>query len=174
MIAQNSEVYNPPTYLFSLYTYMEKDLCRGVVYFTVLCDHPCLVSLLLLFWYPYILLHFQMFFITCVITSGTVTHLHSECCLHTSCMRHLLYCEFIGYLSLHYKVFLPHLVVKYQPNTKSLRHVAILYVRTVVNVLFFLAGRKARWEAEIQVQGKQGQRSTLISAIVVHKKNTSL
>ena len=46
MIAQNSEVYNPPTYLFSLYTYMEKDLCRGVVYFTVLCDHPCLVSLL--------------------------------------------------------------------------------------------------------------------------------
>ena len=25
---------------------MEKDLCRGVVYFTVLCDHPCLVSLL--------------------------------------------------------------------------------------------------------------------------------
>ena len=46
MIAQNSEVYNPPTYLFSLYTYMEKDLCRGVVYFTVLCDHPYLVSLL--------------------------------------------------------------------------------------------------------------------------------
>ena len=53
MIAQNSEVYNPPTYLFSLYTYMEKDLCRGGgggggggVYFTVLCDHPCLVSLL--------------------------------------------------------------------------------------------------------------------------------
>ena len=46
MIAQNSEVYNPPTYLFSLYTYMEKDLSRGVVYFTVLCDHPCLVSLL--------------------------------------------------------------------------------------------------------------------------------
>ena len=46
MIAQNSEVYNPPTYLFSLYTYMEKDLCRGVVYFTVLCDQPYLVSLL--------------------------------------------------------------------------------------------------------------------------------
>ena len=46
MIAQNSEVYNPPTYRFSLYTYMEKDLCRGVVYFTVLCDHPYLVSLL--------------------------------------------------------------------------------------------------------------------------------
>ena len=46
MITQNSEVYNPPTYLFSLYTYMEKDLCRGVVYFTVLCDHPYLVSLL--------------------------------------------------------------------------------------------------------------------------------
>ena len=26
--------------------YTEKYLCRGVVYFTVLCDHPCLVSLL--------------------------------------------------------------------------------------------------------------------------------
>ena len=25
---------------------MEQDLCRGVVYFTVLCDHPYLVSLL--------------------------------------------------------------------------------------------------------------------------------
>ena len=46
MITQNSEVYNPPTYLFSLYMYMERDLCRGVVYFTVLCDHPYLVSLL--------------------------------------------------------------------------------------------------------------------------------
>ena len=46
MIAQNSEVYNPPTYLFSLYMYMEQDLCRGVVYFTVLCDHPYLVSVL--------------------------------------------------------------------------------------------------------------------------------
>ena len=33
MITQNSEVYNPPTYLSSLYIhvaiYMEKDLCRG-------------------------------------------------------------------------------------------------------------------------------------------------
>ena len=25
---------------------MEKDLCRGVVYFTVLCNHPYLVPLL--------------------------------------------------------------------------------------------------------------------------------
>ena len=60
-----TEVYNPPTYLFSLYTYMEKDLCRGVVYFTVLCDHPCLFPYFMPFWYPYILLHFQMFFISC-------------------------------------------------------------------------------------------------------------
>ena len=86
MIAQNSKVYNPPTYLFSLYTYMEKDISRGVVYFTVLCDHPYLVSLLfavlvslpvfLLETPPppppkrnpaYILLHFQMFFITCTL-----------------------------------------------------------------------------------------------------------
>ena len=65
MIAQNSEVYNPPTYLFSLYMYMEKDLCRGVVYFTVLCDHPYLVSLLFA---VLVSLHpatFLMFFITC-------------------------------------------------------------------------------------------------------------
>ena len=42
----------------SLHMYMEKDLCWGIVYFT---DHP-LASLLLLFWYPYILL---LLFITC-------------------------------------------------------------------------------------------------------------
>ena len=68
MIAQNSEVYNPPTYLFSLYMYMEKDLCKGVVYFTVLCDHPYLVSLLFA---VLVSLHpatFLMFFITCIIT----------------------------------------------------------------------------------------------------------
>ena len=47
MIAQNSEVYNPLHIFFHyMYTYMEKDLCRGVVYFTVLCDHPYLVSLI--------------------------------------------------------------------------------------------------------------------------------
>ena len=44
--ATNSEVYNPPTYLFSLYMYMEEDLCREVVYFTVMLDHPNLVSVL--------------------------------------------------------------------------------------------------------------------------------
>ena len=33
MITQNSEIYNPPyIYLSSLYTYMGKDLCRGIVY----------------------------------------------------------------------------------------------------------------------------------------------
>ena len=45
MIAQNSEVYNPPTEIFSIYVYNEKR-CRGIVYFTVLCNHPYLVSLL--------------------------------------------------------------------------------------------------------------------------------
>ena len=66
MIAQNSEVYNPPTYLFSLYTYMEKDLCRGL-YTSLFCAIiPALFPYFLPFWYHYILLHFQMFFITCV------------------------------------------------------------------------------------------------------------
>ena len=45
MIAQNSEVYNPPTEIF-FYTCIMKKICKGIVYFTVLCDHPCLVSLL--------------------------------------------------------------------------------------------------------------------------------
>ena len=63
MITQNSEVYNPPTYLSSLYTYMEKDLCRGVVYFTVLCDHPYLVSLLFA---VLVSLHPVTFLITCL------------------------------------------------------------------------------------------------------------
>ena len=41
---------------------MEKDLCRGVVYFTVLCDHPYLVSLLFA---VLVSLHPVTFFITC-------------------------------------------------------------------------------------------------------------
>ena len=67
-VPQNSEVYNPPTYLFH-YTRIWKKISVGgggggggnvlqknvievaldpvpVVYFTVLCYHPCLVSLL--------------------------------------------------------------------------------------------------------------------------------
>ena len=67
MIAQNSEVYNPPTYLFSLYTYMEQDLCRGVVYFTVLCDHPYLVSLLFAVLVSLHPVTFSNVFITCYI-----------------------------------------------------------------------------------------------------------
>ena len=35
-----SEVYNPPYISSSLYMYMEEDLCKGVVYFTVMFDHP--------------------------------------------------------------------------------------------------------------------------------------
>ena len=46
MIAQNSEVYNPPYRDLFPYTCIMKKICRGIVYFTVLCDHPCLVSLL--------------------------------------------------------------------------------------------------------------------------------
>ena len=39
--------YTIPLHIFFHYTYnIEKDLCRGVVFFTVLCDHPYLVSLL--------------------------------------------------------------------------------------------------------------------------------
>ena len=32
----------PPTYIsfFIIHVYMEEDLCRGVVYFTVMFDHP--------------------------------------------------------------------------------------------------------------------------------------
>ena len=41
---------------------MEEDLCRGL-YTSLLCSIIPLVSLLLPFWYPYILLHF---FITCI------------------------------------------------------------------------------------------------------------
>ena len=38
---------------------MEEDLCRGVVYLTVLCGHiPTLFPYFLVFRYPYILLHF--------------------------------------------------------------------------------------------------------------------
>ena len=36
--------------------YNEERYIRGIVYFTVLCDHPYLVSLLFA---PYILLHFH-------------------------------------------------------------------------------------------------------------------
>ena len=36
----------PPTYLFHYAHNMEEDLCKGVVYFTVMCDHLSLVSLL--------------------------------------------------------------------------------------------------------------------------------
>ena len=46
MIAQNSEVYNPPYRDLFPYTCIMKKICRGIVYFTVLCNHPCLVSLL--------------------------------------------------------------------------------------------------------------------------------
>ena len=46
MIAQNSEVYNPPYRDLFPYTCIMKKICRGIVYFTVLCDHPFLVSLL--------------------------------------------------------------------------------------------------------------------------------
>ena len=67
MIAQNSEVYNPPTYLFSLYTYMEKDLCRGL-YTSLFCAIiPALFPYFLPFWYPYILLHFKCFLLLVII-----------------------------------------------------------------------------------------------------------
>ena len=44
MITQNSEVYNPP--YRDLFPYNEERYVGGIVYFTVLCDHPYLVALL--------------------------------------------------------------------------------------------------------------------------------
>ena len=46
--------------LFHYMHIMEKDPCREVVYLTLSCDHLYLVSLLLLFCYPYILLRFLL------------------------------------------------------------------------------------------------------------------
>ena len=70
MITQNSEVYNPPTYLFSLYTYMEKDLCRGL-YTSLFCVIiPTLFPYFLRFWYPYILLHFKCFLLLVIILNA--------------------------------------------------------------------------------------------------------
>ena len=41
MIECNSEIYNHPYIsFFIVHVYMEEDLCRGVVYFTVMFDHP--------------------------------------------------------------------------------------------------------------------------------------
>ena len=62
MITQNSEVYNPTLHnLSSIITHVviwKKDLCIGgivAIRFTVLFPY------FLLFWYPYILLHFEYF-----------------------------------------------------------------------------------------------------------------
>jgi len=44
---------------------MEKVPCRGVVYLSVSCDHPNLVSLLLAVQLSLHLVTFLMFFITC-------------------------------------------------------------------------------------------------------------
>ena len=67
MVEHNSDVYNPPyIYLFSLYTYMEEDLFRGVVYITVMFDHPSLVSLLFAVLVSLHPVTFLRFFITCI------------------------------------------------------------------------------------------------------------
>ena len=49
----------PTPYIFLLYVYYGKDQCSGVVYLTVLCDHPYMYLFLnfFLLYYPYILLH---------------------------------------------------------------------------------------------------------------------
>ena len=48
--------YTNPLHIFFRYMcIMEKDPCRGVVFLTVLCDHPYLVLYFLPFCYPYIL-----------------------------------------------------------------------------------------------------------------------
>ena len=61
---------------------MEKDLCRGVVYFTVLCDHPCLVSLLFV---VVVSLHpvtfSNVFHYFCEIVVSTVNYANITCTL---------------------------------------------------------------------------------------------
>ena len=85
MIAQNSEVYNPPTYLFHYTRIWKKISVGGGVYTSLFCAIiPALFPYFLPFWYPYILLHFQMFFITCnYMHSHRYTHIHKYTCMHT-------------------------------------------------------------------------------------------
>jgi len=60
----------------------EKDPCRGAVYLIVLWDHTYLVSVLLLFCYPYILLHFKYFLllVDCHVTSEQLLKVISYLC----------------------------------------------------------------------------------------------
>ena len=68
MIEHNSEVYNHPYIsFFIVHVYMEKDLCRGGCILHCYVRSSLLFPYFLPFWYPYILLHFQMFFITCIL-----------------------------------------------------------------------------------------------------------
>ena len=94
MIAQNSEVYNPPTYLFSLYTYMEK-ISVGGLYTSLFCAIiPALFPYFLPFWYPYILLHFQMFFITCSISVDESYGIHHSFNLYLWVMNSYAFVNF--------------------------------------------------------------------------------
>ena len=55
---------------------LDQDLYRGAVYWSVLCCHPYLSSLLFVFCYPYVLLHFN-FFITARWLSRSSAHSHA-------------------------------------------------------------------------------------------------
>ena len=62
MITQNSEVYNPPTYLFFIIHVLWKKISVGgcILHCFVWSSLPCFLTFT--FWYPYILLHFNFFY----------------------------------------------------------------------------------------------------------------
>ena len=63
--------YTIPLHIFFHYTCIWKEISVGGLYTSLFCAIiPTLFPYFLLFWYPYILLHFQMFFITCSIMSA--------------------------------------------------------------------------------------------------------
>ena len=66
--------YTIPLHIFFHYTRIwKKDLCRGVVYFTVLCDHPCLVSLLFAVLVSLHPVTFSNVFYYCLVVSNAVS-----------------------------------------------------------------------------------------------------
>ena len=83
MIEHNSEVYNHPYIsFFIVHVYMEEDLCRGGCILHCYVRSSLLFPYFLPFWYPYILLHFKMFFITCIHVTLNYSMLMLHCQLH--------------------------------------------------------------------------------------------
>ena len=79
MIEHNSEVYNPPYIsFFIIHVYMEEDLCRGGCILHCYVRSSLLFPYFLPFWYPYILLHFNVFLLLVSIYCVYVVSLHTE------------------------------------------------------------------------------------------------